>query len=120
MLKIATRTTVRSLTARRAFVRAESTSAPATKAAQKPSSTKSSSSSETPQATLKSTAAPQVESPSPEKKIKVRSPTDPAADYQKRLEDRFGGGEAAALGQLVDGKPQGLAKHVKNNLFRLI
>ena len=63
---------------------------------------------------------PQVESPSPDKKKKVRSPTDPAADYQRLLEERFGGGEAAALGELVDGKPQGMAKHVKNNLFRLI
>lgn len=63
---------------------------------------------------------PKVESPSPSKKKKVKSPTDPAADYKRLLEERFGGGEAAALGQLVDGKPEGLAKHVKNNLFRLI
>ncbi|GAA5918497.1 hypothetical protein JCM5296_001402 [Sporobolomyces johnsonii] len=57
---------------------------------------------------------------STKKKKDVKSPTDPALDYQRRLEERFGGGEAAALGNLVDGKPEGLARHVKKNMFRLI
>ncbi|GAA6058843.1 hypothetical protein JCM10212_002787 [Sporobolomyces blumeae] len=69
--------------------------------------------------------APSSESPSnppsqPSKKPRVKSPTDPAADYQRLLEERFGGGEAAALGQLVDGKPEGLGRHTKANMFRLI
>ncbi|GAA5977227.1 hypothetical protein JCM10908_004901 [Rhodotorula pacifica] len=51
---------------------------------------------------------------------KLRSPTDPASDYQRKLEERFGGGESAALGTLVDGKPEGLAANVKRNMFRLI
>ncbi|GAA5976081.1 hypothetical protein JCM21900_006746 [Sporobolomyces salmonicolor] len=59
-------------------------------------------------------------SAAPTTKQKVKSPTDPAFDYQRRLEERFGGGEAAALGNLVDGKPEGLARHVKKNMFRLI
>ncbi|GAA5860168.1 hypothetical protein JCM1840_002798 [Sporobolomyces johnsonii] len=57
---------------------------------------------------------------STKKKKDLKSPTDPALDYQRRLEERFGGGEAAALGHLVDGKPEGLARHVKKNMFRLI
>ncbi|POY74488.1 hypothetical protein BMF94_2487 [Rhodotorula taiwanensis] len=63
---------------------------------------------------------PPADGSSSPNKPKLRSPTDPAADYQRRLEERFGGGEAAALGQLVDGKPEGLAANVKRNMFRLI
>ncbi|TNY23025.1 hypothetical protein DMC30DRAFT_77267 [Rhodotorula diobovata] len=50
----------------------------------------------------------------------VRSPTDPAAEYQRRLEERFGGQDASALGTLVNGQPEGLAPHVKRNMFRVI
>ncbi|KWU43513.1 hypothetical protein RHOSPDRAFT_34971 [Rhodotorula sp. JG-1b] len=59
-------------------------------------------------------------SSTPKPPRKLRSPTDPASDYQRKLEERFGGGEAAALGTLVDGKPEGLAANVKRNMFRLI
>ncbi|BGP09686.1 hypothetical protein JCM10049v2_005559 [Rhodotorula toruloides] len=45
---------------------------------------------------------------------------DPAEAYKQLLEERFGGGDAAALGTLVDGKPEGLAPNVKRNMFRLI
>lgn len=38
----------------------------------------------------------------------------------RRFEERFGGVEQVALGALVDGKPEGLAKNVKNNMFRVI
>ncbi|GAA5853640.1 hypothetical protein JCM5353_004830 [Sporobolomyces roseus] len=101
-------------------VRTKATSA-SSSASESPSTSKSTST--TPDkglATLKTTPTPIVESPSTEKKRKVRSPTDPAADYQKLLEERFGGGESAALGQLVDGKPQGMARNVQRNMFRLI
>ncbi|GAA5964972.1 hypothetical protein JCM8115_007100 [Rhodotorula mucilaginosa] len=64
---------------------------------------------------------PHLISPSaPKPPRKLRSPTDPASDYQRKLEERFGGGESAALGTLVDGKPEGLAANVKRNMFRLI
>ncbi|GAA6016447.1 hypothetical protein JCM10207_003866 [Rhodosporidiobolus poonsookiae] len=47
--------------------------------------------------------------------------TDPAAEYQRRLEERFGGAEASALGNLVDGQPDnGMSPGVKRNLFRVI
>ncbi|GAA5898336.1 hypothetical protein JCM6882_000131 [Rhodosporidiobolus microsporus] len=42
------------------------------------------------------------------------------ADYKAKLEERFGGGEAAALGELVNGVPQGMQRGVQKNLFRLI
>ncbi|GAA5920910.1 hypothetical protein JCM1841_003616, partial [Sporobolomyces salmonicolor] len=74
--------------------------------------------SNTPQADESTLNATSAAAPTPKKKAK--SPTDPALDYQRRLEERFGGGEAAALGNLVDGKPEGLARHVKKNMFRLI
>lgn len=42
------------------------------------------------------------------------------AEAIRRFEERFGGQEAAALGVLTDGKPEGLAPHVRNNMFRYI
>ncbi|BGP49875.1 hypothetical protein JCM10450v2_005780 [Rhodotorula kratochvilovae] len=116
----------------RAFSRARSTAArPASEAAPTASSAAprggAPSAAHTPQkpagaadATLSSSSAAsppaQQKKPSPA----PRSPTDPAADYQRRLEERFGGAEASALGTLVDGKPEGLAAHVKRNMFRVI
>ncbi|GAA5878576.1 hypothetical protein JCM8547_005017 [Rhodosporidiobolus lusitaniae] len=50
---------------------------------------------------------------------KKATPVDPE-EYKRRLEERFGGAEASALGTLVDGKPEGLASNVKRNMFRLI
>ncbi|GAA5963322.1 hypothetical protein JCM3765_006982 [Sporobolomyces pararoseus] len=116
MLRATTRTVFKTLSTSTSRVRPESTSA----VHKSPSSQKPTSVDNKGQAALDKITTPEVESPSPSKKKKVKSPTDPAADYKRLLEERFGGGEAAALGQLVDGKPEGLAKHVKNNLFRLI
>ncbi|GAA5934499.1 uncharacterized protein JCM15063_004593 [Sporobolomyces koalae] len=79
------------------------------------SSPKASPADKQPQAKLDTSAALQVETTQ-----KVTKPADPSADYARLLEERFGGSEAAALGQLVDGKPQGMAKHVQRNMFRLI
>ncbi|GAA6048345.1 hypothetical protein JCM3770_000960 [Rhodotorula araucariae] len=70
-------------------------------------------------ATLSSSSAPATATATKEKPA-VRSPTDPAADYKRRLEERFGGAEASALGTLVNGEPEGLAPHVKRNMFRII
>ncbi|GAA5842505.1 hypothetical protein JCM3766R1_002612 [Sporobolomyces carnicolor] len=120
MLRISARNNLRAITTSSRLTRAESTSVPPSKAPPPPSSRNAPTDQTTAQASSNTVATPQVESPSPDKNKKVRSPTDPAADYQRLLEERFGGGEAAALGELVDGKPQGMAKHVKNNLFRLI
>ncbi|GAA5996080.1 hypothetical protein JCM5350_007004 [Sporobolomyces pararoseus] len=120
MLRTISRTTHKALSATTPRIRLESTSAPLAGVHQNSSSQKPTSADSKAQAALDKSTTPKVESPSPSKKKKVKSPTDPAADYKRLLEERFGGGEAAALGQLVDGKPEGLAKHVKNNLFRLI
>ncbi|GAA5889332.1 hypothetical protein JCM8208_007844 [Rhodotorula glutinis] len=71
-------------------------------------------------ATLEATAPPPPSDSAPQPKPAVRSPTDPAADYQRRLEERFGGQDASALGTLVNGQPEGLAPNVKRNMFRVI
>jgi hypothetical protein len=42
------------------------------------------------------------------------------AEYVERFEERFGGGSQSQLGELVDGKPQGQARNVQRNMFRLI
>ncbi|GAA5928041.1 hypothetical protein JCM3775_002796 [Rhodotorula graminis] len=71
-------------------------------------------------ATLEATAPPPHSDSTPQAKPAVRSPTDPASDYQRRLEERFGGQDASALGTLVNGQPEGLAPNVKRNMFRVI
>ncbi|GAA5838814.1 hypothetical protein JCM9279_003868 [Rhodotorula babjevae] len=71
-------------------------------------------------ATLEACAPPPPTDSEPTTKPTVRSPTDPAADYQRRLEERFGGQDASALGTLVNGQPEGLAPNVKRNMFRVI
>ncbi|GAA6020792.1 hypothetical protein JCM11491_004653 [Sporobolomyces phaffii] len=119
MLRPVSRILYRSSTATRSYKRAESTSAPLIPKNSR-SSTNAAPANDEAQALPGERATPKVETASPVTRKKLRSPADPAADYQRLLEERFGGGEAAALGELVDGKPQGLAKHVKNNMFRLI
>ncbi|GAA5883933.1 hypothetical protein JCM16303_004706 [Sporobolomyces ruberrimus] len=120
MLRVTARRFHRFAITPRAHSRAKSTTPSVVKPVETPSSRNSPSATQTDQGVLKANTTPQVESPSTEKKKKVRSPTDPAADYQRLLEERFGGGEAAALGQLVDGKPEGLGRETKRNMFRLI
>ncbi|GAA5993913.1 hypothetical protein JCM11641_006955 [Rhodosporidiobolus odoratus] len=90
----------------------------------KSTSTTSSTASATAAVSRSSTKEPkaamtQVNAAQPAKHTAPASTLDPS-EYQRRLEERFGGGEAAALGQLVDGKPEGLASNVKRNMFRLI
>lgn len=41
-------------------------------------------------------------------------------EAMRRFEERFGGGEAAELGELRDGQPAGLQRNVKNNMYRII
>ncbi|BGP56789.1 hypothetical protein JCM8202v2_004419 [Rhodotorula sphaerocarpa] len=69
---------------------------------------------------VKGSHSVQSSKPQEASKPKLRSPTDASSEYQRKLEERFGGGESAAIGQLVDGKPEGLASNVKRNMFRLI
>jgi hypothetical protein len=42
------------------------------------------------------------------------------AQALEAFESRFGGSETTMLGTLVDGKPEGLARSVKKNMFRVI
>ncbi|GAA5822297.1 hypothetical protein JCM11251_006294 [Rhodosporidiobolus azoricus] len=62
---------------------------------------------------------PTIHAHQPSKVHKV-TPANASADYQRKLEERFGGGESAALGTLVNGQPQGMQRGVQKNLFRLI
>ena len=38
----------------------------------------------------------------------------------QRFEARFGGQEQVQLGELTDGKPEGLSRAVRDNMFRVI
>lgn len=61
-------------------------------------------------------AISQNDPPAPKKKTRAQL----EAEYVERFEERFGGGAQAQLGELVDGKPQGQARNVQRNMFRLI
>lgn len=41
-------------------------------------------------------------------------------ERQQAFEERFGGAADTQLGELVNGVPQGMAKNVQRNMFRLI
>ncbi|BGP17987.1 hypothetical protein JCM10213_005026 [Rhodosporidiobolus nylandii] len=78
-------------------------------------------------AAKRSTPADRVSNPCNKVKDSEASSADKVAqkkrlddDYKQRLEERFGGGESAALGELVNGQPEGQARNVKRNMFRLI
>lgn len=58
----------------------------------------------------------QSEPAAPKKKTRAQL----EAEYVERFEERFGGGANSQLGELVDGKPQGQARNVQRNMFRLI
>ncbi|KAM0751023.1 hypothetical protein T439DRAFT_325183 [Meredithblackwellia eburnea MCA 4105] len=70
----------------------------------------------------RSTAKPPFPSPSTSAapSLPPRSQADRDADAIRALEARFGGQECTMLGILEDGKPQGLAKNVSRNMFRVI
>ena len=50
----------------------------------------------------------------------MNSASEKDKEAMRRFEERFGGGESAALGELRNGQPAGLAKNVKNNMYRII
>ncbi|GAA6030273.1 hypothetical protein JCM8097_009021 [Rhodosporidiobolus ruineniae] len=105
-------------TAARTLARAKSTTAAGSSASSSASSAdQSSSSSPSPQDQPVHSHQPSKTSTS--RPLLKTSPTDPN-EYKRLLEERFGGAEAAALGQLVDGQPEGMAANVKRNMFRLI
>lgn len=84
----------------------------------RPNSTSSQSSPESPSApsNTPATAVSSAQPPDvPNRKLTLAE-RDAAA--LKRFEERFGGQEATALGVLEDGKPEGLARAVRKNMFR--
>ncbi|GAA6009746.1 uncharacterized protein JCM10292_000336 [Rhodotorula paludigena] len=109
--------------ASRTFARAKSTATrPASESAAHESSTASSTASSSSAPAPLARPAEQVK-PNLETRAREQSKAtgvDPALAYQQLLEERFGGGDSAALGTLVNGQPEGLAPNVKRNMFRLI
>ncbi|GJN92707.1 hypothetical protein Rhopal_005742-T1 [Rhodotorula paludigena] len=109
--------------ASRTFARAKSTATrPASESAAHEASTASStaSSSSAPAASARPTEQKKPDLETRAREQAKATGVDPALAYKQLLEERFGGGDSAALGTLVNGQPEGLAPNVKRNMFRLI